>query len=243
MRPSLATLSLLAALCLPAATYAQLSTYNDARLLSTLNPAALGQPVGLSLGLSSVVDQGVNGNLLVGDVSLGVGALRVIAAHPFRFEAYGLGYGAPIVTRAFTSLASLTLGADAMVGYYGERHPKYSSYVGNGTSLDARVALPVALRLGSTTWLSLTPYIAPYAEVGAAPMGSWMDNGTPCFPSFESANCRFLYSGHYRSHAFGTALGARLTAWRLGIDLGYGDIPRGYFNPRVPVSMAISVRF
>lgn len=242
MRRAIVTVSLLAGLLAPAVGHAQLTSYNDAQLLTTLNPAALGQRVGVSVGISSVVDRGVNGNLFVGDIALGVGALRVIAAHPLRFEAYGLGYGAPIVAHVFAPLASISLGADATVGYYGERHAKYSMYIGNGTSLNARLSLPVALRVGSTNWLSLTPYVAPYAEGGLAPSGSWTDNGVPCTSLSFGDNCRFLYSDHHRSSSFGTALGVRLTAWRVGLDIGYGDFSRQSFD-RVPVTMAASVRF
>ena len=245
MRRALVTLALLAAIS-PATLRGQTSSpYNYGRLLSTLNPAALGQPADVSLGISSALYPASQGDLVVGDVALGRGALRLIAAHPLRFEAYGLGYGAPVLTHSLSPLTSLSLGADLTIGYLGERHAKYSGYVGNGTSLNAHLAVPLALQLGSIRWLSLTPYVAPYAEIGQAPAGYYGPSG--CDPYTISMTgappCSFLFSGHYRTRSVGTALGVRLTAWRVGVDLGYGDIPGAYYGHTDPFSAAVSVRF
>jgi hypothetical protein len=208
---------------------------NDARLLSTISPAALGQPVGISVGLSTL---NTDGNLGVADIAIGPGALRLIGAHPSRFESYGLGYAAPVGTRRLARFMSTTLGGELSLGYFGTRNPKSSFVVGNATSLNAHLALPLSFRFGVADYLSFTPYVAPYAEVGSAPTGYW----TPMFCNVGTTCESFIYSNHYRTTAMGTALGMRLTAWRFGLDAAYGDMPR-YAAHGQSTTVALSLRF
>ena len=224
----------LAALTLPGALLAQLP--NRGRLLSTPGPAALGEPAALSVGVSSVNDAA--GSLFLADLAVGPGALRLVASHHERFASYGVGYGAALASREFAASLAATLGSEISLGYHGTRFPKNDLVVGNGTSLNAHLALPLSLRLGLRDWLSATPYAAPYVEAGAAPSGYWMPIPCNMFTACE----KYVFSDHYRTAAAGAALGMRITLWRLGLDAAYGDALR-LAKQATPASLAVSVRF
>ena len=223
----------LASFTVPAALFAQLP--NRARLLSTPSAAALGETPAVSIGASSVNDAA--GTLFLADLALGPGALRLLATHHERFASYGVGYGAPLAARELGPSLAATLGGEISLGYHGTRFGSNDLVVGNGTSLNAHLALPLSLRLGVRDWLSTTPYVAPYLEAGAAPSGYWMP--IPC--NMYTACVKYVFSDHYRTTAAGAALGMRLTIWRLGLDAAYGDALR--FSSRQPASFAVSVRF
>ena len=223
----------LAALTLPGALLAQLP--NRGRLLSTPGAAALGDATALSVGISSVNDRA--GSLFLADLAIGPGALRLVASHHERFESYGVGYGAPLAARELGPSLAATLGSEISLGYFGTRFGRNDLVVGNGTSLNAHVALPLSLRLAVRDWLSATPYIASYVEAGAAPSGYWMPIPCNMFTACE----KYVFRDHYRTAAAGAALGMRLTIWRLGLEAAYGDALR--FTSRQPASFAVSVRF
>jgi len=222
-----------AGLTLPGALFAQLP--NRGRLLSTPGAAALGDATTVSLGVSSMNARA--GSLFLADLAIGAGALRVLASHHERFASYGVGYGAPLAARELGPTFAATLGSEISLGYYATRFGRNDLVVGNGTSLNAHLALPLSLRLAVRDWLSATPYIAPYAEAGAAPSGYWMPIPCNMFTACE----KYVFSDHYRTEAAGTALGMRLTIWRLGLDAAYGDALR--FTSRQPASFAVSMRF
>lgn len=223
----------LAAVALPLTLAAQLP--NRGRLLSTPDAAALGEPSAVSIGISSVND--VPGSLFLADIAMGPGALRVIASHHQRFASYGVGYGGSLAERDLGPSLAASFGAEISLGYYGTRFAKNDLVVGNGTSLNAHLALPVALRLGLRDWLSATPYVAPYVESGAAPSGYWLP--IPC--NMYTACEKYVFSDHYRTAAAGAALGMHLTVWRLGLDAAYGDALRLTRHGQ-PASFALSVR-
>lgn len=218
---------LLTCLAVPAALRAQrVGDSNDARLISAVSGVALGQSVGLTLGLSTA-SLSYGGPLVVGDLALGPGALRFVAGHPKDFEGYALGYGALLGQHMFAPFVSTTVGAEVSLGYLGYRLRGPTMYIGNGTYTNAHLTLPLGLQLGSVDRLSFSPYVAPYAEVGSAPSGYWIDpqnaaNGLGCQ---DWTTCKFLFSGHHQTKSVGAAVGFRLTAWRLGLDAAYGDFP------------------
>lgn len=224
----------LVALTLPGALLAQLP--NRGRLLSTPGPASLGEPAAVSVGVSSVNDGA--GSLFLADLAVGPGALRLVASHHERFASYGVGYGAAVASREFGASLAATLGSEISLGYYGTRFAKNDLVVGNGTSMNAHFALPLALRFGVRDWLSATPYMAPYIEAGAAPSGYWMPIPCNMFTACE----KYVFSDHYRTAAAGAALGMRFTLWRLGLDAAYGDALR-FARHAQPTSFAVSVRF
>ena len=223
----------LAALALPLTLSAQLP--NRGRLLSTPDAAALGQPSTLSIGVSSVNDAA--GSLFLADIALGPGALRVLASHHERFASYGVGYGGSLAARDLGPSLAASLGAEVSLGYHGTRFAKNDLVVGNGTSINAHLAMPLALRLGLREWLSATPYLAPYVESGAAPSGYWLP--IPC--NMYTACEKYVFSDHYRTAAAGAALGMHLTVWHLGLDAAYGDALR-LTRRTQPASFALSVR-
>jgi hypothetical protein len=224
----------LAALTLPSALLAQ--PPNRARLLSTPGSAALGEPAAVSVGVSSL--NGAAGSLFLADLAIGRGALRLVASHHERFTSYGVGFGAPLAARELGPSLGATLGGEISLGYYGTRFAKNDLVVGNGSSMNAHLALPLSLRIGVRDWLSATPYVAPYLEAGAAPSGYWMPIPCNMFTACE----KYVFSDHYRTAAAGAALGMRLRLWRLGLDAAYGDAPR-FSKHSQPASFAVSVRF
>ena len=223
----------LAAVALPATLAAQLP--NRGRLLSTPSGAARGEPSSISGGVSSVND--VGGSIFLADLAAGPGALRVLASHHERFSSYGVGYGAALATREIGPSLAATIGGELSLGYYATRFAKNDLVVGNGTSLDAHLALPLALHLDARDWLSVTPFVAPYVETGAAPSGYWMPIPCDMFTACE----KYVFSDHYRTAAAGAALGMRLTIWRVGLDAAYGDALRVARRGQ-PASFAISMR-
>ena len=225
---------------LPAVVQAQtrIGDLNDASFFSTVSAASLGQPIGLSLGLSSN-SLPYGGGLGVAEISLGPGALHLVGGHPKNFEGYALGYGAPLVRHAFAPFVTTTVGTELSVSYLGYRLSGQSSFVGNGTYTNAHLTLPVGLQLGDINRLSFTPYVAPFAEWGSAPSGVWEQNGRSCVNEFD---CQFLYSGHHDSKALGAALGFRLTAWRVGIDAAFQDLPVGPQGWRARSSLGFTLR-
>ena len=218
MRPRYIAL-VVSALALPAIGSAQ--GLNDARLLSTLSPAALGLPTGLSVGVSTL-DHSMSGALAISDIRIGPGALRLVGARPSRFEGYGIGYALALTSDTLATGVTTIVGGDLSLGYLGTHVPKNDYIIGNGTSMNAHLAVPVALRIGAADHFSLTTYLAPYAEVGAAPSGYW----TPLACNMFTPCARFTYSDHYRTTAAGATLGARLTIWRIGVDAAAGDVSR-----------------
>lgn len=223
-----------AALSLPGALPGQLP--NRGRLLSTPGAAALGEPTTVSVGVSSVNDAA--GTLFLADLTLGPGAFRVLASHHERFASYGVGYAAALAARELAPSLGATLGAAISLGYHGTRFGKNELVVGNGTSMNAHLTLPLSLRFAVRDWLSATPYVAPYVEAGAAPSGYWMPIPCNMFTACE----KYVFSDHYRTAAAGAAVGMRLTIWRLGFDAAYGDALRFTDRPP-PASYAFSVRF
>ena len=247
LRSLIAGACLFAALPLPNVLQAQrIGDSNDARLLSSVSAAALGQPAGASLGLTRA-SLSYPGPLAVGDLALGPGALRLVAAHPKNFEGYALGYAAPLAQRALAPFISTTVGAELSLGYLGYRLSRPTTYIGNGTYVDAHLTLPLAVRLGDASRFSFTSYVAPYADLGAAPSGYWVDaqgNGVAPGGCPDVSTCRFLYTDHHRTVATGAAVGLRVTEWRLGLDAAYGDLPASRSQlGSSPMSIGFSVRF
>jgi len=223
----------LAAVALPATLTAQLP--NRGRLLSTPSAAALGEPAAISVGVSSVND--VGGSLFLADLAAGPGAFRLLASHHERFSSFGVGYGAALATRELEPSLAATAGGELSLGYYATRFGRSDLVIGNGTSLNAHLAVPLALHLGVRDWLSATPYVAPYLETGAAPSGYWLPIPCNMFTACE----KYVFSDHYRTAAAGAALGMRLTIWRIGLDAAYGDALR-FAKRGQPASFAISLR-
>ena len=236
---------LLTVLAVPAGLRAQrVGDYNDARLISAVSAASLGQLSGLSLGLSTP-SLSYGGPLAFGELPLGPGAFRFVAGHPSDWEGYGLGYGALLGQRTLAPFARMTIGAELSLNYLGYRLRPPTTYVGNGTFTNAHLTVPLGLQLGNVNRLSITPYVAPYAEVGSAPSGYFYDPqsvapGQPCQDLFS---CKYLYSGHHQTEALGAAVGFRLTVWHFAIDAATADLPSKEQFTKYRTSLGVSLRF
>ena len=239
MRRNLRTSVVVALLAAPLAVQAQ---RNEARLVSWVSGAALGEPERVALGVTNH-GGGYRGPsfLAFGEVFVGFGAVRLIASLPGPFfnQGYGVGYAAPLATYSIAPLVSTTLGGELSFGYLRQRY-NYSGIVGDPTWLAGHLSVPLSLRLGSPRTVAFTPYVAPYLEAGAVPDGYQSPAG--CGPVLVCD--RFIYSYHYGSRSTGAALGFRLTAWRFALDAAHGDLPRmRRAGDALPMSVALSFRF
>ena len=87
------------------------------------------------------------------------GMLRVTYSHSYRQTIAGLGYARMLATKDAGKLGTLGAGVDlsAAMDFY-ERSAL--------ASRAARLSIPLSLRWGSPSRLSIAPYVAPYGEVG-----------------------------------------------------------------------------
>jgi hypothetical protein len=208
----LRSLIFVATLTVPATLLAQVP--NRGRLISTVSPAALGEPVGVSVGISSL-NNAFESRLAVGDLAFGRGALRVIGARGSQFEGFGVGYAAPLASRVLSPAFTTTLGGELSLGYLGTDYVFRAPAGNKGTSVNAQLLLPLSLRASAGQYLSFTPYIAPYAELGSTTHPNYQPTGCDVF-----TNCQLLYGARERTANFGVAGGMRLSVWRFGLDFG-----------------------
>jgi hypothetical protein len=87
----------------------------------------------------------------------------------------------------------------------------------------ARLSIPLSLRWGSPSRLSIAPYVAPYGEIGR----ETAYQATNCAPDLF---CSYVPAGLSATHALGMATGLQLTAWRVSFEIGLRDLPRRQFG-------------
>jgi hypothetical protein len=227
-------LASIAALALPATLLGQVP--NRGRLISTVSPAALGEPVGISVGISSLNNY-FETRLAVGDLAFGRGALRVIGARQSQFDGFGIGYAAPLASRVLSPSFATTLGGELSLGYLGTDYVFRVPAANKGTSVNAQLALPFSLRAAAGQYISFTPYIAPYAELGSTTLARYQPAGCDLF-----ANCQLVYGARERTANLGIAGGMRLRIWHFGLDGGVTGVPANHARGGA-WSFATSLRF
>jgi hypothetical protein len=192
-------------------------TWNPALVQSTVDAAALDES-GRGFLEYSLFGHDIDW-IASGGYALGGGVLRASFGRGYNRSQriYGLGYARTLVQRDVTPFLSLGSGVDVSTAFY---HDPMSWYSPHG----ARVLLPLFFRLGTPSWLSATPYVAPYGEFGRAMRTPRGCDGTQCSAPVV------LTSGPTR--AAGLAAGVQVTAWRLGVELGTRDLlsQKGFFT-------------
>lgn len=169
-------------------------------------------PDGAALGSASrgFVEAGLTDkdNTWLGSVGfeLGGGMLRASYGqrniyHGSPYRDYALGYARQITEQQLGIVGSWSTGVDFTAAYQ-------TAPLWYGNARAARLALPVSLRLGSPSRISLAPYVVPYAELGHATI-------------LNAQN----FSGA-RTYSAGLGVGAELTVWRLGLTVGSMGVPR-----------------
>jgi hypothetical protein len=201
---AIATLSLAAAL--PAIAQ-KTGTWNPALVQSAVDPSALGTPQ-RGFFEYSIYGQDVDW-VASGGFALAGGVLRGSYGKGWGNHLYGLGYGRTLAQKQVAKFASFAVGVDLNAAYLDNQWMPYSSRA-------ARLAIPFSLRLGWPQWLSVTPYVAPYAEAGRALQSRGCDLNGLCTAPVQS----FVGA----THAMGMAAGVQVTAWRLGLELGTRDL-------------------
>ena len=192
---------------------AQVSRWRDpnpALQQSTVDAAAIGD-VGRGFFEYSIGDE-VDWNASSG-LALAGGMLRASYARGHTHHIYALGYARPLTQTSLGFFGTLGTGVDLTGAFDDNTTTFYKSRA-------VRLAIPLSLRWGSPSRLSLAPYVAPYAELGRTEVFT-----LNCQPS--AAGCTRPYTlapGQTRSVGLGA--GFELSAWRLAFDMGMMGVPR-----------------
>lgn len=150
--------------------------------------------------------------LTTAGLRLGGGALRASYGWGNNQERiYGLGYARPLAQGDLGYFGTLTTGLDVYGAYHTSSFDPYNSRA-------ARLAIPLSIRWGSPSRVSLAPFLAPYAEIGRAGMTS----GT-CVYTQPSCTDPFRFAPG-QTRAAGLGAGAELTLGRVGFDVGFRNV-------------------
>ncbi|MFL5616402.1 MAG: hypothetical protein ACJ796_22235 [Gemmatimonadaceae bacterium] len=203
---TVAIITLSVALASPVRAQKQ-GTWNSALIQSAVDPAALGTAQRGFLEYS-IYGRDIDWVASAG-VALAGGALRASYGTGFDRHLYGLGYARTLAQKDVAPLVGLAAGMDLSAAYLDNKFAPYSAR-------GARVSVPFSVRLGWPSWLSATPYVAPYAEAGRDFLTHGCDAIGRC-TSPVTANIG-------ATHALGMGAGVQVTAWRLGLELGTRDL-------------------
>lgn len=158
------------------------------------------------------------------------GMLRGTYAHSYKRAIWGLGYARMLAAKDAGKLGTWGAGVDVS-GAMDFYQPAALA------SRAARLSIPLSLRWGSPSRLSIAPYVAPYGEIGRE-------------TSYQAVNCdqdlfcSYVPAALAQTRALGIASGVQLTAWRLSLEIGVRDLPktqRGYTDYKV--GMGLRLRF
>jgi len=154
--------------------------------------------------------------LATGGVRLGQGVLRASFGQGWRQQILGVGYSSPVAQQSVGILGTLGAGADLAGAYDFSSEQAFDSRA-------VRLSVPLSIRWGSPSRVSLTPYVAPYGELG---------RGRIVHASCHQFTCTSpitIYDGQTR--AAGLAAGFQVMAWRFGLEAGLRD---ALMRPDVP---------
>jgi hypothetical protein len=187
-------------------------TGNPALTQSTVDAAALGNS---GKGFLELSRSGGIHWLAAAGVALGSGTLRANYTRGyFQGGILGVGYSGLITHQSLGKFGTLGAGLDLSAAYVLPSHARNYPLSYNPRAL--RLDLPLSIRWGSSSGVSLAPYVAPYGEIGRAVLmhGNCADF-TCTGPIFYSVD---------QTRAAGAAVGAELTLWRLGLEIGSRDL-------------------
>jgi hypothetical protein len=139
------------------------------------------------------------------------GMLRATYSHSYLQTVWGVGYARMLAAKDAGRLGTLGAGVDLTGAMDFRQRAAVASRAGS-------LAIPLSLRWGSPSRLSIAPYVAPYAEIGRATTYQ----PTNCDQS--GFFCSYVPAGLVQTHAFGLESGVQLTAWRLSFEFGVKDM-------------------
>ena len=171
---------------------------NPALRQHTIDAAALG------VNPAAFAQYGLADNLgwsAIAGLPLAGGVLRAGYTNGWETRVVSLGYARTIATRELGAFGTLASGID-VIGAYN------TAYASAFADRAVRAAIPLSLRWGSPSALSLAPYLAPFAEVGRR--------------STNVADCDFCFTSHRvglnSTGTTGLISGLDVTVWHLGFD-------------------------
>jgi hypothetical protein len=201
---------------------------NPALRQATIDEAALGTPGRAFAEYSTGSD--IDWIAATG-IGFGGGMLRVSYGEGFTQRIYGLGFARPIAQRNLGMFGTLTSGVDLSGAFDDNTAYFYKSRA-------ARLALPLSWRLGSPSRFSMTPYVAPYAEIGRALIfHADCGTGVPCTPAAFFPD---------QTRSLGLGGGVDITAWKLGFNIGMTGVPTRlnlYRNGAWNTNASVRIRF
>ena len=200
--------------------------WNSVLTEQTADAAALGTP---GRGFFEYGTNGAFGNTAAAGIETFGGMLRATYSHSYSQTVWGLGYARMLAAKDAGKLGTLGAGVD-LTGAMDVRQQAAMA------SRAARLSIPLSLRWGSPSRLSIAPYIAPYGEVGRETAYRLIQCG--------DLLCNTAPAGLMQTHAFGLASGVQLTAWRLSLEIGLRDLPRREFgSTEYKMGMGLRLRF
>jgi hypothetical protein len=129
------------------------------------------------------------------------GVLRVGYTNGWETRVVSLGFARTIATQDLGAFGTLATGLDVTAAYN-------TAYASAFADRATRAAIPLSLRWGSPSVLSMAPYVAPFGEVGLR----WV----------KMADCEFCVSSHRvglsSTRGAGLISGLDLTMWHLGFE-------------------------
>jgi hypothetical protein len=176
---------------------------NPALRQQTIDAAALG------VNPSAFTEYGLTDNLgwsAITGLPFAGGVLRAGYTNGWETRVASLGYARTIARQDLGAFGTLASGLD-VVGAY---NAAYASAFADRT---VRAAIPLSLRWGSPSALSLAPYVAPFVERGRR--------------SAKVTDCEFCVTSHrvglIPTRGVGVVSGLDLTVWHLGFDFASRD--------------------
>lgn len=158
------------------------------------------------------------------------GMLRATYAHSYSQSVAGLGYARMLAAKDVGKLGMWGLGVDLSAAM--DFHDRAAV-----ASRAARFSIPLSLRWGSPSRLSIAPYVAPYGEIGR----ETSYQPTACD---QGLFCSYVPGALTNTHAFGLASGVQLTAWRVSLEMGLRDLPKREFGfTSYKFGMGLRLRF
>lgn len=212
-----------------AAQVAQNNAPNPAFWQSSPDAAALGS---VGRGFFSYGLDDKNGQwMLSGGVGLFGGMVRASYGRASSFGTlhdYALGFSRPLYLQNHGAWLSWGSGVDLLAAAQSGQSAIYNNQA-------VRLMVPLFVRFGTPTALSIAPYVGPYAEFADGQHLLGCDARGCANSVLASGN---TYSG-------GLAFGADVTAWRLGLSIGATGVPAGLraFRPEWKASVALRIRF
>ena len=184
-------------------------TWNPVFTEHVADATALGTPGRgfLQFGTSDYFGRTVEGGI----GTLG-GMLRATYSHSYSQTVWGLGYARMLAAKDAGKLGTWGAGVDLSGAMdFRQRAPL--------ASRAARLSIPLSLRWGSPSRLSIAPYVAPYGEFGRE------THYQPAACADEPF-CNWVPVGLFQTRALGIASGLQLNAWRASFEIGLRDVPR-----------------